>query len=213
MKYWLKTQALRILTSFKYRSYRLDFRPDMHIWPQTDEIRNVWEHKPIPKANINRVKLPSNSVIFCFSSIDNGWSPDWSVFKGSADEFYCKLHPRTGSVDYLGYPDWVKPLKGYDLPMELYDCPTSSVVVGTTSTSLGASRNSISLWSMKLSDWKMNPKKLNFRQLLSGRTSIDNLNCRDDLYFLYEAYAQRARHVPINSQELIACMKINLIKH
>lgn len=202
IKYWLKTQILRTLTRIKYGACKLELRPDSHTWPPTELMRQVWDHDEIPDAGINMAKLPDNAVIFCFSSIDNGWTPDWAIFENVSDNFFCKLHPRTGSVDYLSYPDWVKPLRGYDLPMELYECPDNSLVVGTTSTALGLIKNSISLWNIKVSS-QADIKGLDFRRMFFNSGSMSNLNCRNDLYELYRAYAQRASYAPLDYQTLV----------
>ena len=184
LKYWLKTQVLRATLFVKYSSSNLGFRPDMHVWPRTDSIKEVWDHEKIPDVDLDLTELPNNAIIFCFSSIDNGWAPDWSIFKKTADKFFCKIHPRTGRVDYLGYPDWVVPLDGYDLPMELYQCPDNSLIVGTTSTALGGTQNSISLWNIKLLDWKKNHSAFEDSEKLFTKSPVDNLNCRSDLYHL-----------------------------
>ncbi|MFT5452217.1 MAG: hypothetical protein ACI9N9_001706 [Enterobacterales bacterium] len=202
LKYWLKLQVSRALTFIRCHRYKLEFRPDMHVWPQTEDIKSVWKDV-VPDRSFKLSSLPRDAVIFCFSSTDNGWAPDWTVLRAISDNFFYKLHPRTGRVDYLGYPDWVKPLTGYDLPMELYDCPDSSLLVGTTSTALGSSINSISLWQIKLSDWKETIKKYGIASVLFKASSMNNLNCRDDLYYYYNAYSIRATYVPKNNRELL----------
>mgnify|MGYP000199719687 CR=1 FL=1 len=203
LKYWLKTQVSRVLTFIRYHRYELEYRPDMHVWPQTNDIKGVWEYETLPDVTFNTPELPSNAVIFCFSSTDNGWSPNWSILRELSDNFFYKVHPRTGCVDYLEYPDWIKPLEGYNLPMELYDCPSSSLLIGTTSTALGSCQNSMSLWFIKLLDWQKNDIELSIGACLIKKSSMNHLNCRKDLYYLYNAYAQRALYMPHDNQELI----------
>jgi hypothetical protein len=201
-KYWLTMQLTRAWVFIKYRRYKLSLQPDMHIWPKLNDIKAVWKDFT-PSSNFEYTELPKDSVIFCLSSIDNGWSPDWNALKKLSKNFYYKEHPRTGSADYLEYPDWISPLTGYDLPMEMYLCPDSTVLIGTTSTALGASSKSISLWKIKVLDWE---KKIILKpkyDFFFKKASIQYLNCREDLQHLYDAYASRAGYVPNNNQELM----------
>ena len=176
--HWMKQTLLQFLIDplrriYYFTSCNHTFLTDRFLTRVRDMTSLVDElmHKyPRPSC----FKLPEKSLVFCFSSIDNNWSPDWDLFFNSGYNLYFKPHPFTNS-DYSNYPPSLLPIaEGFRV--EDLEIPDNTFIISVTSYALSCSSNSISLLHFRYKDHQLDPQIIQ--------------------------YANKAKHLPRTSREL-----------